>query len=208
MALPQVPGIELADFDPVTPVERSHPSIPSSSRTAGSSRSRPRPVGPPEQEGRYPTRQTRNKLNWVDPVADEGSWVPEREKKGPSSSSSSPSPSSGSQWREKEKNKRKRSSRGRSGSGFFSDRLGLWIEAVRAYGQRSCGGKEKEREKEGDYQTEDDGSSCCCKMKFAHSIQLNAVPEWSPYYIAYSNLKKLCVFTNLLSLSLPCIHSP
>lgn len=29
------------------------------------------------------------------------------------------------------------------------------------------------------------------KMKFSHSIQFNAVPEWSSYYIAYSNLKKL-----------------
>ncbi|KAF7597071.1 low-affinity phosphate transporter [Aspergillus hancockii] len=28
-------------------------------------------------------------------------------------------------------------------------------------------------------------------MKFSHSIQFNAVPEWSSYYIAYSNLKKL-----------------
>ncbi|KAL4736722.1 SPX domain-containing protein [Aspergillus similis] len=28
-------------------------------------------------------------------------------------------------------------------------------------------------------------------MKFSHSIQFNAVPDWSAYYIAYSNLKKL-----------------
>ncbi|KJF61079.1 divalent anion:Na+ symporter (DASS) family transporter [Coccidioides immitis RS] len=28
-------------------------------------------------------------------------------------------------------------------------------------------------------------------MKFSHSIQFNAVPEWSEHYIAYSNLKKL-----------------
>lgn len=28
-------------------------------------------------------------------------------------------------------------------------------------------------------------------MKFSHSIQFNAVPDWSTYYIAYSNLKKL-----------------
>ncbi|KAK3684499.1 low-affinity phosphate transporter [Vermiconidia calcicola] len=28
-------------------------------------------------------------------------------------------------------------------------------------------------------------------MKFSHSIQFNAVPEWSSHYIAYSNLKKL-----------------
>lgn len=31
------------------------------------------------------------------------------------------------------------------------------------------------------------------KMKFSHSLQFNAVPDWSSYYIAYSNLKKLCV---------------
>jgi hypothetical protein len=30
-------------------------------------------------------------------------------------------------------------------------------------------------------------------MKFSHSIQFNAVPDWSSYYIAYSNLKKLYV---------------
>jgi phosphate transporter len=29
-------------------------------------------------------------------------------------------------------------------------------------------------------------------MKFSHSIQFNAVPDWSSHYIAYSNLKKLC----------------
>ncbi|MCJ1320796.1 low-affinity phosphate transporter [Xylographa vitiligo] len=31
-------------------------------------------------------------------------------------------------------------------------------------------------------------------MKFSHSVQFNAVPEWSSHYISYSNLKKL---TNL-----------
>ena len=30
-------------------------------------------------------------------------------------------------------------------------------------------------------------------MKFSHSIQFNAVPDWSSYYINYSNLKKLSV---------------
>lgn len=30
-------------------------------------------------------------------------------------------------------------------------------------------------------------------MKFSHSIQFNAVPDWSSHYIAYSNLKKLFV---------------
>ncbi|EAW08300.1 LOW QUALITY PROTEIN: putative plasma membrane phosphate transporter Pho87 [Aspergillus clavatus NRRL 1] len=29
------------------------------------------------------------------------------------------------------------------------------------------------------------------RMKFSHSLQFNAVPDWSAYYIAYSNLKKL-----------------
>lgn len=29
------------------------------------------------------------------------------------------------------------------------------------------------------------------EMKFSHSIQFNAVPDWSAYYISYSNLKKL-----------------
>lgn len=27
-------------------------------------------------------------------------------------------------------------------------------------------------------------------MKFSHSLQFNAVPDWSNHYIAYSNLKK------------------
>lgn len=30
-------------------------------------------------------------------------------------------------------------------------------------------------------------------MKFSHSIQFNAVPDWTSHYISYSNLKKLCV---------------
>ena len=40
-------------------------------------------------------------------------------------------------------------------------------------------------------------------MKFSHSVQFNAVPEWSSNYINYSNLKKLFVnpfkATSLLS---------
>jgi hypothetical protein len=28
-------------------------------------------------------------------------------------------------------------------------------------------------------------------MKFSHSIQFNAVPDWASHYIAYSNLKKM-----------------
>jgi len=33
-------------------------------------------------------------------------------------------------------------------------------------------------------------------MKFSHSIQFNAVPDWSSEYISYSNLKKLYVDTS------------
>ncbi|CRG90298.1 putative transporter C3B8,04c [Talaromyces islandicus] len=36
-----------------------------------------------------------------------------------------------------------------------------------------------------------DGSDDPANMKFSHSIQFNAVPDWSAYYIAYDNLKKL-----------------
>lgn len=34
-------------------------------------------------------------------------------------------------------------------------------------------------------------SSAEDQMKFSHSIQFNAVPDWSSHYISYSNLKKL-----------------
>lgn len=30
-------------------------------------------------------------------------------------------------------------------------------------------------------------------MKFSHSLQFNSIPDWSAYYIAYDNLKKLYV---------------
>jgi hypothetical protein len=33
------------------------------------------------------------------------------------------------------------------------------------------------------------------EMKFSHSLQFNAVPDWSNHYIAYSNLKKQYVST-------------
>lgn len=39
------------------------------------------------------------------------------------------------------------------------------------------------------------------EMKFSHSIQFNAVPDWSSNYISYSNLKKLCVFHVCLTFS-------
>lgn len=34
-------------------------------------------------------------------------------------------------------------------------------------------------------------------MKFSHSIQFNAVPDWSSHYISYSNLKKLYAFRSV-----------
>lgn len=53
------------------------------------------------------------------------------------------------------------------------------------------------------------------EMKFSHSIQFNAVPDWSSHYIAYSNLKKLYVwdvlrassFKSLISSLLQDIHA-
>ncbi|KAH7311720.1 hypothetical protein B0I35DRAFT_452848 [Stachybotrys elegans] len=48
-------------------------------------------------------------------------------------------------------------------------------------------------------------------MKFSHSIQFNAVPDWSSHYIAYSNLKKLEdpeeVFSKALGVELEKISS-
>lgn len=35
-------------------------------------------------------------------------------------------------------------------------------------------------------------------MKFSHSLQFNSVPDWSAYYIAYDNLKKLYVQDSIL----------
>lgn len=35
-------------------------------------------------------------------------------------------------------------------------------------------------------------------MKFSHSLQFNAVPDWSNKYIAYSNLKKLYVMHTVM----------
>ncbi|KAL4891652.1 SPX domain-containing protein [Aspergillus ambiguus] len=51
--------------------------------------------------------------------------------------------------------------------------LRFWVEALHRRSQRST------------------HRDVAAKMKFSHSIQFNAVPEWSSYYIAYSNLKKL-----------------
>jgi hypothetical protein len=38
------------------------------------------------------------------------------------------------------------------------------------------------------------------EMKFSHSIQFNAVPDWSSHYIAYSNLKKVFVAAFFLTI--------
>ncbi|KAL4751238.1 hypothetical protein BDW72DRAFT_203208 [Aspergillus terricola var. indicus] len=59
---------------------------------------------------------------------------------------------------------------------FCSDKpvkVRYWVEALR---RRSANHTDRE---------------ATSKMKFSHSIQFNAVPDWSAYYIAYSNLKKL-----------------
>lgn len=62
---------------------------------------------------------------------------------------------------------------------FRSTRLRFWAEALRRRAQRSLRtGVDRDSEPP-------------AKMKFSHSIQFNAVPDWSTNYIAYSNLKKL-----------------
>lgn len=57
----------------------------------------------------------------------------------------------------------------------------LWTEALR---RRSLDPRSAEK---------------ALKMKFSHSLQFNAVPDWSAYYIAYSNLKKLYVSTRCVT---------
>ncbi|RHZ43062.1 putative plasma membrane phosphate transporter Pho87, partial [Aspergillus thermomutatus] len=66
----------------------------------------------------------------------------------------------------------------KSGQGHRPSKLRLrfWVEALRL---RQASAKESA------------GGHSQAKMKFSHSIQFNAVPDWSAYYIAYSNLKKL-----------------
>lgn len=62
---------------------------------------------------------------------------------------------------------------------FRSTRLRFWAEALRRRAHRfsrAQAGRDPEP---------------TAKMKFSHSIQFNAVPDWSANYIAYSNLKKL-----------------
>ena len=65
--------------------------------------------------------------------------------------------------------------------GLLSTRLKFWTEALRRRSQRSS------------HPQVDCESKAAAKMKFSHSIQFNAVPDWSANYIAYSNLKKLYV---------------
>ena len=54
-------------------------------------------------------------------------------------------------------------------------RVESWAEALR----------QRQRQRPGDK------AGAKLKMKFSHSLQFNAVSDWSSYYIAYSNLKKL-----------------
>jgi len=60
-------------------------------------------------------------------------------------------------------------------------RLRFWVEALRRRAHLAGLGQV------------DNESEKSTKMKFSHSIQFNAVPDWSSNYIAYSNLKKLWV---------------
>ena len=60
------------------------------------------------------------------------------------------------------------------------------IRASRRRRDREARQQEKRREKLEQLDQQDE-------MKFSHSIQFNAVPDWSSQYLAYSNLKKLCV---------------
>lgn len=58
------------------------------------------------------------------------------------------------------------------------------VKAERQETEREVWRREKRAEKRRWLEEQDE-------MKFSHSIQFNAVPDWSSYYIAYSNLKKL-----------------
>ncbi|KAJ6044977.1 hypothetical protein N7460_006332 [Penicillium canescens] len=70
-------------------------------------------------------------------------------------------------------------------------RLRFWTEALRRRAQASESRK-VDSHTDTDTGTESgSGSGSIAKMKFSHSVQFNAVPDWSSNYIAYSNLKKL-----------------
>ncbi|KAJ5636676.1 uncharacterized protein N7484_009989 [Penicillium longicatenatum] len=63
--------------------------------------------------------------------------------------------------------------------GIRSTPLRFWSEALRRRAQKASRSNTALNPEAAD------------KMKFSHSIQFNAVPDWSSHYIAYSNLKKL-----------------
>lgn len=58
------------------------------------------------------------------------------------------------------------------------------IQAQRVHDAKQARRAEKRLEKRRWLEEQDE-------MKFSHSIQFNAVPDWSDRYLAYSNLKKL-----------------
>lgn len=66
----------------------------------------------------------------------------------------------------------------------LSERRRLWAEALRRRSQAAQEGRGREQGQ---------GRGKEANMKFSHSLQFNAVPDWSAYYIGYSNLKKLYV---------------
>ncbi|KAJ5308835.1 hypothetical protein N7508_004214 [Penicillium antarcticum] len=74
--------------------------------------------------------------------------------------------------------------RQRRSGGLRFTRLRFWSEALR---------RRSSRKDTNTHSNTDTGSvsGTLAKMKFSHSVQFNAVPDWSSNYIAYSNLKKL-----------------
>lgn len=74
-----------------------------------------------------------------------------------------------------------------SGGPFRFTRLRFWKEALKRRAEVALVSRT-------DNHTGTDtgtGTATPAKMKFSHSVQFNAVPDWSSNYIAYSNLKKL-----------------
>ena len=63
-------------------------------------------------------------------------------------------------------------------------------EKARVWSQ-ALGLRQQEQKKQQQQQQPGGHAKGEVKMKFSHSLQFNAVPDWSAYYIAYSNLKKL-----------------
>lgn len=57
------------------------------------------------------------------------------------------------------------------------------VQARKQAAERERRQDEKKTQKREWLETQDE-------MRFSHSIQFNAVPDWSSHYIAYSNLKK------------------